>query len=318
MLVKNHQKGFTLIEISVALLIIGILISSGLYLNQANRTVNLEMKAQQTAESIQKALEVFIVVNGYLPCPDTDNLGNLDKLPADGRENRATNDGGIRCKADFGYLPYKDLGVEGLDAWGNPFAYKVNERVKVSPKNYINDICQPASIFAKTGPRVVPDGFERCNLNGEYYCNKKCAEVCGPFTNCAVVDPRQKDLPPYFHRATQPVGAEAYQNLAFEPSKPDAFKNLIVFKRDYNNGLLDEQPIENSVVAMVVSYGKNGKDTWKKCAPESGLTDVELENCNGSQKFVIDLPGQKDEYFSWVTLYRAKQIMLERGGFQSE
>lgn len=311
---RTNQKGFTLIEISIALLMIGFLAAGGVLLSQANRTVNLEIKAQQMLENVQSSLENFLTINGYLPCPDTDNFRNMDKLPPEGRENRATNDGGVRCKADFGYLPYKDLGVEGLDPWGNPFAYKVNERVKVTPANYINDICQPASIFGKTGTRVVPAGFLKCSLNGEYYCNNKCAEVCGLTGTCTVADPRQKDAAPYFHRATRPIAGDAFQELP----GPDAFKNLIIFKNDYYNGALKDMPIENSVVAIVISYGKNGLETWNKCDAPNGLTAVENANCKGEKKFVIDLPELKDDYFSWITLYRAKQLMIDSGGFQSE
>ena len=201
-----------------------------------------------------------------------------------------------------------------MDAWGNPIADKVNDRVKVTSSNYIKDICQPASVFGKIGTRVSA-GFARCDVNGHYYCNNKCADVCG---SCTVADPRQNDAPPYFHLATRPVGGEAFQNLGNNPSDPDPLKNLFVFKRDYKDGAVDEQVIENSVLAMIVSFGKNGEATWKSCATTNDLTAVEVENCNQSQKFMIDLPAEKDEYFSWMTLYRAKQIMIERGGFPSE
>lgn len=300
------QSGFTLVEISIALFIIGILIAGSLTLKQGFRGFNQAQEVEVQMEKIKAAMNVFLAVNYYLPCPDTDN-------PPDGKENRSTSDGGIRCSNDFGYLPYKDLAVEEKDVWGNPFAYKVNERVDVTTQNYINDLCQSASIFAKVGTRVLPNDFYQCRLNNAYYCANKCADICGSFTDCISVDPRIADAPPYFYSGTRPIAGEAYQNLGNTPSTADSLKNLILFKQGYDNGNLLEEVIANSIVGMVVSYGKNGQATWASCNAAAGLTAEEVENCNQDQVFVKPVDGAEDDYFAWMTLFEVKQSLMNQG-----
>jgi len=106
-------QGFTLIEMSVVLVIIGLLIGS--FLTPLSQQVD-QLKIESTEkhlEEIKSALLGFAIINGYLPCPDTDN---------DGSENAT-------CNAE-GDLPWADLGLnEGRrDEWGQPFRYRVDQQ----------------------------------------------------------------------------------------------------------------------------------------------------------------------------------------------
>ena len=111
------QRGFTLIEVSIVLLIIAFTLGSIMI----PLGTSLEQKAindtkQQIAE-IKAAIINFTIANGRMPCPDTTTGTNRDGL-----EN---NPGGI-CANPLGSIPHVALNIpHRQDAWGNPFIYRV-------------------------------------------------------------------------------------------------------------------------------------------------------------------------------------------------
>jgi prepilin-type N-terminal cleavage/methylation domain-containing protein len=115
------QRGFTLIELAIVLVIITILIS-GLAV-----PLSAQIQARRTTETRQTLAEAREAILGYamthpasapgkhyLPCPDTDPV-------PDGKENRT----GGACSQSAGLLPWVDLGTAPQDAWGNRLRYAV-------------------------------------------------------------------------------------------------------------------------------------------------------------------------------------------------
>ncbi len=93
----NHQKGFSLVELSIVLVIIGIIgFFSIKFISQIGRqTLNEKFKSDlQIADA---AIIGFIFANSRLPCPDT--IGN------DGLENCGGGN-------NQGWLPVATLGIE--------------------------------------------------------------------------------------------------------------------------------------------------------------------------------------------------------------
>ena len=117
----DTSRGFTLIEVAVVLFIVTILLGSILI----PLTTQVEQRqisdTQKTLEEIREALIGFALVNGYLPCPDTDNDG-AENINA-GSGLCATIAGGIAA----GRLPHANLGLGNADLWGNRFSYVINE-----------------------------------------------------------------------------------------------------------------------------------------------------------------------------------------------
>ncbi|USX18409.1 type II secretion system GspH family protein [Oxalobacteraceae bacterium OTU3REALA1] len=110
---RHRQAGFTIVEIAIVLLVVGLMIgglvaplSSQLEQRRVSETVRVMDEAKE-------ALMGFALRNGYLPCPAIS--------AADGREDRA----GAVCNKRFGYLPWATLGVGRLDGWGRVLAYSV-------------------------------------------------------------------------------------------------------------------------------------------------------------------------------------------------
>lgn len=112
-------RGFTLVEMAVVLVIVGLMLG-GLIVPL---TTQMEQKGftdtQRAMAEIKEALMGYALSHAaadtrpYFPCPDTD--GN-------GLENREVGGG---CTNTEGDLPWADLGVSGRDAWNNLYRYRV-------------------------------------------------------------------------------------------------------------------------------------------------------------------------------------------------
>lgn len=107
----QRQRGFTLIEIAIGLMIMG-LVSMGLIatlreLAEQRRLVETRALLTQARE----ALLAFVATNGRLPCPAL--------AASNGHESVLSNVGGVRtCTASVGFLPAVTLGLPGLDPGG--------------------------------------------------------------------------------------------------------------------------------------------------------------------------------------------------------
>jgi prepilin-type N-terminal cleavage/methylation domain-containing protein len=110
----TKQTGFTLLEMAVALVIIGLLLA-GMLLPlsaQVDDRKNKETKAM--LDEINQALLGFALSKGYLPCPAVS--------AANGAEDRT----GTACNKQVGVIPWATLGVSQTDSWGRLFRYSVN------------------------------------------------------------------------------------------------------------------------------------------------------------------------------------------------
>jgi len=290
---KNSQKqlGFTLLEIAVALLLIGLLLGGVLTVTTAFNSIGKSDQQQLQMLDIRAVMLTYLKVNKHLPCPDTDD---------DGHENRKTSASLEVCRQREGTLPYKDLGIDGRDAWGNFYYYRVNQRAESS--TYINDVCQSSSVFGQSGNVTVTSSLGFCPNSQTYYC-KNCSDACS--TNCTYgsdTSIASKTAPPYVQMFTPPVGAD----LAGDSN--NSHKNL--WLQDLESG--DE--IENSLAFMIVSFGHNGLQTWSEC---NNAEAAERENCDSDIVFVEpDITSENKDYLSYLTFYEIKKALLEAGAFK--
>jgi prepilin-type N-terminal cleavage/methylation domain-containing protein len=105
------QGGFSLVELSIVLVVVGILLG-GILSGTATLIQSARShEADKELELVRESLIGFLVENGRLPCADSD---------FDGTEN-----GPVVCE-NWGILPYAQLGVSRTDPWGGDYRYRVD------------------------------------------------------------------------------------------------------------------------------------------------------------------------------------------------
>ena len=115
----KRQAGFSLVELAVAVFIIGLIASMSFGTIKA-QLINASIRTTQgNQDTIKSALISYLGQHRRLPCPDT------DVAAPDGLENSPC----VTPATSFGLLPYKTLGLSktaALDGWDNFFAYQVS------------------------------------------------------------------------------------------------------------------------------------------------------------------------------------------------
>lgn len=116
------QNGFSLMEMAIVLMIMGILMS-GVLVSVSQTTLSARRtSALAQMRQIENALYGFAQSQGRLPCPALAN-GTGKEVP----------DGGGTCTVTHGFVPASTLGFDGtinedgllLDPWQNPYRYSL-------------------------------------------------------------------------------------------------------------------------------------------------------------------------------------------------
>ncbi len=145
------QRGFSLVELSIVILILGLLLG-GLMMPLSVQRENARVRsgADQMA-TIEAAIEGFALVNGSLPCPATPASGGV-AAPAGGG-----------CTTQHGFVPATTLDLSGqrnadnllLDPWGSPVRYSVSRTDSNGDGTW--DFVTPGEMRTVTMPALQPD-----------------------------------------------------------------------------------------------------------------------------------------------------------------
>lgn len=116
------QRGFTLVEIAIVLLIVAILLGYTVAMFPRQQELKRYRAVNEDMDRIIEAIIGFAQVNGRLPCPSIPNSNGLE----DGG-------GAGNCNNYGGFVPVNTLGLTGrlnqdtllVDPWGNPYRYYV-------------------------------------------------------------------------------------------------------------------------------------------------------------------------------------------------
>jgi prepilin-type N-terminal cleavage/methylation domain-containing protein len=135
------KKGFTLIEMAIVLVIVGLLLA-GLFTSL--RTQFELRQAEETRivlEEAKEALMGYALANRFLPCPDTNAIPNGTEGPRVADE----------CLPLEGVLPWQVLGVRGIDAWGRYIRYRVSSNFSNNATFFIISDTGDIAVNSDTG-----------------------------------------------------------------------------------------------------------------------------------------------------------------------
>ncbi|MBD3767424.1 MAG: type II secretion system protein [Gammaproteobacteria bacterium] len=146
---NKYIRGFSLVELSIVLVIVGAITSTMLALWPQIQQIFVQVKNEKHLEAASKAIDGFLIAHSRLPCPDSDG---------DGYEN---------CSVSSGTLPYRtlELGFAFKSEQGQQFAYSVYRNANA---NAANDT-DLASILNRFSP-VLPNGETSTQSNGVDFC----------------------------------------------------------------------------------------------------------------------------------------------------
>lgn len=180
----ERTRGFTLVEIAIAIFIITILLGSILVpLTTQVESRNVDA-TQRILEQAREALLGFAAANGYFPCPASSTSNGQEAAGFDHSAGAATT-----CPATvlggntyIGFLPAARLGFTptdangyALDAWG-----LTQNRIRYAVSNVtVNGITQP---FTRTNGMKNAGMASVTSANLLYVCNSGTGVIAG--TNC--------------------------------------------------------------------------------------------------------------------------------------
>lgn len=146
----SRNKGFTLVEMAIVLVIVGLLISAFIAPLSAQKDLKDYSETRQEIAIIKEAIIGYVLSNGRLPCPADATVAS-STVGAGTQKFDAT---GTSCSFSVGVVPWVDLGISETDAWGRRYTYYVTARFSdaillgtVSPPVSCN-VVPPNSSFA--------------------------------------------------------------------------------------------------------------------------------------------------------------------------
>lgn len=116
---RPRQRGFTLTELTIVLIIVALLLGGLLVPLSAQIDLRDARDAQAQLADAREALYGFAVANGRLPCPADPTLAA--GVAGAGLEDCAS----VATAAGNGVLPWATLGLPQLDPWGQRLSYHV-------------------------------------------------------------------------------------------------------------------------------------------------------------------------------------------------
>ena len=144
---NSFSPGFTLIEMAMVLVIVGIIISIVATVLPSLIRSSKVKKARSILEEVDYAIQGYVAANGRLPFADKGTSGKEDS----------------ETPTYFGNLPFVTLGLSsGDDAWGNRLKYGVNKVLTTTNTGNLGEALKTACSDNPVNPEKL-----HVNISGE-------------------------------------------------------------------------------------------------------------------------------------------------------
>jgi prepilin-type N-terminal cleavage/methylation domain-containing protein len=179
---KKYKQGFTLLEMAVVIVIIGLAMAMLIPTTRGMRDAENRTLVQKKLDALDTAMANFVAANRRLPCPangtiasNAANAGVESPFPATGTCNAASQ--------IFGVVPWVTLGLteeEATDPWLGRMTYRVDPALtQIAPRLMDMSNCDPSSVAGGVGagnscktPIPPCGGNAGCTSPSEFLLNK--------------------------------------------------------------------------------------------------------------------------------------------------
>ena len=136
----QNNNAFSLIELSIVILIIAVLASSGLTIFKSTNAASKTKTTKDRIDTVYKAIGNYLLVNRRLPCPASLELDNTNasygaevRSPAITGTCPVSTSGGVIINTNlvYGMVPTKTLGLSSdmaEDGFGTKLSYVIDKR----------------------------------------------------------------------------------------------------------------------------------------------------------------------------------------------
>jgi len=300
LLQSSTKSGFTLVEISIVLAIIGVLFTGGVMtLRSVMDDVRYKV-TQQRLEGIANAIGIFTQQYYYIPTPSSPINFTGVSSPS------ATN---------TGLVPYATLGLKReqvQDGYGNWITYGTTGAL--TSNNVVHrfasvrafEACRMTNVWVVTGTQLaIP-------LTYSYNRNPRKARFCCRQTSGAVADIRILDH----------AGGAALTSTRSNPPSP-----LDFLLPDADAGV-DTDALSQGPAFVLVSHGRNGYGAYladgttnRVVGPAIASRLDERENEDNDDDYVSTALSRNDgvgnQYFDDILLWKTPNQILSQGGKDS-
>ncbi len=163
---QRRAAGFTLAEMAIVLVVVGLLLTSVLSTVSAQIDARNLSDTRAKLDQIKDALVGYAQANGRLPCPAD---GTIPTGAANAGLEVPVNGASCTNANGFGVLPWATLGVPEADIWGRRFGYKVStvysDAISQNTWNTTAPLTQSPTCTAPT-PTPTQSSFALCSLGG--------------------------------------------------------------------------------------------------------------------------------------------------------
>lgn len=133
-------QGFTLVELTVVLVIVALLLGGMLIPLTAQQDIRQQADAEKQLTETRDALIGYAQINGRLPCPASAPAGT-------GQEDCAAG--------NVGFVPWAEIGVQPSDPWGRMIRYRVSAAFRSSPPTFSANTPADLKIQTRQGTALV-------------------------------------------------------------------------------------------------------------------------------------------------------------------